>query len=73
MGWQTEVLEAASDLEITQEEVTSLMEGVVGAAIQGMITVGIVSMFVKEFYGILGPKKFAKQEKEVLGMVKEIW
>ena len=73
MGWQTEILEAASDLEITQEEVTGMMEGVVSAAIQGMIMVGIMSMFVKMFYDILGPKKFAKQEEEVLEMVKEIW
>lgn len=73
MTWGIEFLEAASDLEITQQEVTGVMEGVVNAAIQGMVMVGIMSMFVKGFYGILGPKKFAKQEEEVLGMVEEIW
>lgn len=73
MGWQTELLESASDLEITQGEVTSMVGGVVNAAIQGMVMVGIMTMAVKGFYSILGPKKYAKQKEEVLGMVEEIW
>jgi len=43
------------------------------SAVRGMVIVGIMTMFVKGFYGILGPKKFAKQEEEVLEMVEEIW
>jgi len=60
-------------MEITQQEVTGLMGDVVGAAVQGMVIIGIMTMFVKEFYDILGPKKFAKQEEEMLEMVEEIW
>ena len=73
MVWQTELLEAASDMEITGEEVTGMVEGVLEAGVRGMVLVGIMSMFVKGFYGILGPKKYAKQEKEVLEMVEKIW
>lgn len=73
MGWQTGLLEATEDLEITQEEITSLVESVVSAAIQGMIILGMVTMFVKGFYGILGEEKYKKEEKEILKMAEEIW
>lgn len=73
MGWQLTLLEATSDLELTQGEVTSLMSGVFEAGIKGMVAVGMVGLFVRGFYDILGRKKYAKQEAEVLEMVKKIW
>ncbi len=73
MGWQLDLLEATSDLEITQEEVTGMVTGVIEAAVQGMIIVGMMTMLVKGFYGMLGPKKIAEQREEVLEMVEEIW
>ena len=73
MGWQLDLLRASEDLEITQQEVTGLMEELVGSAVQAMVLLAIMTMFVKEFYGILGPKKFAKQEAEVLEIAGEIW
>jgi len=73
LGWETELIEAASDLEITEQEVTSLTSNAVNAAIRGMAMVSIMTIAVKGFYDILGPKKFAKQEEEVLEMVEEIF
>lgn len=73
MTWQIGLMEAIEDNEITQQEVTSLASGAINAAVNGMVIMAMMSMFVKMFYDILGPKKFAKQEEEVLGMVKEIW
>lgn len=73
MGWPVDLLEAAEDLEITQEEVTGLVSDVVYSAVRGMIVLGMMTMAIKGFYGILGPKKYAKQEEEVLEMVEEIW
>lgn len=73
MGWQTRLIEAAEDMEITQEEVTGLAEGMMGNAIRGMVIVGVMGMIVREFYGVLGPKKYAKQEAEILKIVEEIW
>ena len=73
MSWQTGFLEAASDLEITQEEVTSLVSDTVYSAIRSMFMLGIMTMGVKGFYSILGPKKYAEQEEEVLEMAEEIW
>lgn len=72
MGWPVDLLEAASDMEITHEEVSGLMTGVFESAIQGMVALGIVTMFVRGFYDILGGKH-AKKEKEVLEMAEEIW
>lgn len=73
MGWQLGLLGAASDLEITHQEVAGLMEGMVSSAVQAMVIVGIVSMFVRSFYGILGKKKLAEQEGEVLEIVERVW
>lgn len=73
MGWQLGILESAEDLEITQSEVTSMFSGVFEAGIQGMVIVGVMSMCVRGMYDIIGSKKLAKQEKEVLGMVEKIW
>ena len=73
MGWPVALIEAAEDSEITQQEVTSMVTGVFKAGIEGMVMMGVMGMMVREFYGVLGEKKFAKQEKEVLEMVKEIW
>ena len=73
MGWGIEFLEDASDLEVTQSEVTSLMTGVFNAGITGMVMVGMMSMCVRGVYNTIGSKKLAKQEKEVLEMVEEIW
>lgn len=50
-----------------------MVGGVVNTAIQAIVMVGIMTMAVKGFYSILGPKKYAKQKEEVLGMVEEIW
>jgi len=38
-----------------------------------MVALGIMGLFIRGFYDILGEKKYAKQEKEVLGMVEKIW
>ena len=73
MNWQVNLLDAASDMQITQQEVTGIAEGVINAAIQGMIIVSMMSVFVKLFYDIIGKKKLIKQEEEVLGMVRKIW
>ncbi len=73
MGWQAELLEATSDLEITPQEVVGMAEGVIESAARGMIIVGMMTMFVKGFYDTLGLKKLAKQEEEVLEMVEEIF
>ncbi len=60
-------------MEVTQQEVTSIMSEAVNATAQGMVLLGMMTMVVKGFYGILGPKKYAKQRKEVLGMAEIIW
>ncbi len=73
MGWELGLIEAAEDSVITPTEVTGLMTDTLNSAVQGMVMVGIMGMVVKGFYGMLGPKKFAKQKEEVLEMVKEIW
>lgn len=73
MGWQLGLLEATSDSVITPQEVTGLVTGTINSAVQGIMMVGIMSMIVKGFYGMLGPKKLAKQEGEVLELVETIW
>ncbi len=73
MGWQVDLLEAASDSVITPQEVTGLVSNTVNSAVQGMVMVGMMSMIVKGFYGMLGPKKYVEQKEEVLEMVEEIW
>ena len=72
MAWQ-ELLESTSDLEVTQQEVVSMAAGIFESAVEGLILVGAMSMVVKGFYEVLGEKKLAKQEKEVLKLVEEIW
>ncbi len=67
------LIDAVSDSVITPQEVTGLVSGTVNSAIQGIVMVGIMSMVVKGFYGMLGPKKYAEQKEEVLEMVEEIW
>ena len=71
--WQRDLLEITSDQVVTQEEVTTLMSDVVYAAVYGMIIVAMMTMMVKGFYEIESPGKHTKQEKEVLGMVEDIW
>ncbi len=73
MGWELGFLTAASDLEITHQEVTGMMTDMVNAVIQGMMMIAIMSMFVKQFYDILGPKKYAKEREEMLERVGDIW
>ena len=73
MGWQVDLLEATSDNVVTQQEVTSIVASTVNAAAIGIVAVGMMSMAVGVFYDILGTKKLAGQEGEVLGMVKKIW
>ncbi len=73
MGWQLGLLEATSDSVVTSQEVTGLVSGTINGAIQGMVLLGMMTMVVKGFYGVLGPKKYVKQEEEVLGMVEKIW
>ena len=73
MGWRVSILEAASDNVVTPQEVTSIVSGTINSAIQGLVMVGMMSMVVKGFYGMLGPKKFAEQKEEILGMVGKIW
>ena len=67
------LIDAVSDSVITPQEVTGLVSDTVNSAIQGIVMVGIMSMVVKGFYGMLGPKKYAEQKEEVLEMVEEIW
>jgi len=73
LGWEFEFLEDVSDLEITQPEVRSLMTDVFNAGITGMVAVGLMSMCVRGVYDIVGSKKLAEQEEEVLELVEEIW
>ncbi len=73
MGWQVGILEAASDSVITPQEITGLVSGTINSAVQGMMMIGMMTMVVKGFYGVLGPKKYAKQKEEVLEMVEDIW
>ena len=73
MGWPLALIDATSDSVITSQEVAGVMTDTLNSAVQGMVMVGIMSMFVKGFYGILGPKKYAEQREEVLEMVEEIW
>lgn len=73
MGWQTELLEAVEDFEITHEEATEVVSGIAEAAVYGMVIVAVMTMLVKQFYSVLGPKKFAEEREEVLELVEEIW
>ena len=73
VGWQLDLLEATSDMEVTQEEVTGMMSEAINATAQGMVLLGMMTMVVKGFYGMLGSKRHTKQREEVLGLVKEIW
>ncbi len=72
MGWQLGLLEATQDGVVTQQEVSGLVSDTINSAVSGMVMVGMLSMVVKGFYEMLGPKKYVEQ-KEVLGMVKKIW
>lgn len=72
MGWQLGLLEATSDTVITPQEVTGIVTDTINSAIQAIVVVGMMSMVVRGFYGMLGPKKYAGQKKEVLEMVEEI-
>ena len=72
MSWQIELLAASNDSVIAQDEITGIISSTIDSAVQGMITVGIVSMVVKGFYGmfglfglfgLFGPKKYTKQEE----------
>jgi len=69
----TDILEAARDLEITQEEVTTIMSGFVSNALRGLVVVGIMTIGVRGFYDVMGKKKLEKEEEEVLEMVEEIF
>ena len=70
--WETQLLESAEDLNITQEEVVNIATGFITSALYGFVAVAIMSMGVKGVYSIIGNKKLAGDEKEVLEMVEEI-
>ena len=71
--WETELLESAEDLNITEEEVVSIASSFITSALYGFVAVAIMSMGVKSVYSIIGDKKLAGDEKEVLKMVEELW
>jgi len=73
LGWQLGLLEATSDTVITPQEVTGIVTDTINSAIQAIVVVGMMSMVVRGFYGMLGPKKYAKQEEEVLEIVERVW
>lgn len=73
MSWGTEILEAASDLDVTPEEVTTIMSDFVSSALRGFVVVGIMTIGVRGFYDVIGKKKLEKQEKEILEMIEEVW
>jgi len=61
-GIAKNILEAAEDLEITHAEVTSMMTGVFGSAMVGMIMVFMATAFIKVANP---PKKIAEEILEV--------
>jgi len=73
--WETELLESASDLEITQEEVEDIVSGFIASALYGFVAVAIMTMGIKGVYGIIDnkSKRAIVDEKKVLEMVEEIW
>lgn len=65
-GVVEEILVAAEDYEITGSEVTSIMSGVISAAVTGMVIVFMATAFIK---ATSPPKKIAE---EILELAEEI-
>ena len=61
-GIAADILEAAEDQEITTSEVTSMMTGVFGSAIVGMVMVFMATAFIK---AVNPPKKIAEEILEI--------
>ena len=73
MGWPVKLLEATRNRELTQDVVTVMVTEMTNSVIQAMVMIGIMTIFVKEFYEILGSEKYASERAEMLERVEEIW